>query len=49
MSAAENDKLLKEIGKLLSNGLDTETQPFPETEKEFGAILDELRRLIPMI
>lgn len=47
MSAAENDKILKEIGKLLANGLETQTEPFPETEKEFGAILDQLRHLQP--
>ena len=39
------DSLLKDIAKRLENGLDTMTEPFPETEKEFAQILDELRVL----
>ncbi len=42
-----SDKILGEMAKLLSSGLKTKTEPFPETEKEFGEILDELRHLDP--
>lgn len=41
------DVLLEEISKKLANGLTTMTEPFPETEKEFAQILDELRALDP--
>lgn len=41
------DALLAEISELLANGLVTRTEPFPETEKEFVGILDELRQLAP--
>ena len=47
MNDIEKDVLLKKIAALLSGGLTTQTQPFPETEKEFGAILAELRQLAP--
>ena len=39
------EALLKEIARELRDGLKTETEPFPETEKEFAAILDRLRAL----
>ena len=41
------DAILAEISGLLANGLATRTEPFPNTEKEFVAILDELRQLEP--
>jgi len=55
MSGGENGKgdadssgtTLKTIDDLLSNGLHTRTEPFPETEKEFAEILTELRKLSP--
>jgi hypothetical protein len=43
----DEDSLRVEISALLTAGLETETEPFPATEKEFGAILDDLRRLSP--
>ena len=36
MSAAENDKILKEIAKLLSSGLKTTTEPFPKQKRSSG-------------
>lgn len=39
--------LLAEISKMLEDGLVTQTEPFPETQKEFAAVLDELRQLAP--
>jgi len=38
---------LKTIAAMLANGLETQVEPFPETEKEFGELLAELRRLDP--
>ncbi len=36
---------LTEITQLLDSGLETKTEPFPETDREFAAILNELRQL----
>jgi hypothetical protein len=36
---------LQAIGQLMRDGLKTQTEPFPATDKEFSAILDELREL----
>ena len=45
MSANDQEATLKQIGAMLGNGLKTQTEPFPETEKEFAGILTELRQL----
>ena len=46
MSANGKDEaFLKIIADILSAGLKTKTEPFPATDKEFGAILVELRQL----
>ncbi|MDX1422410.1 MAG: hypothetical protein R3322_04670 [Kiloniellales bacterium] len=47
MAGHTHEELLKRIGELLENGLKTETEPFPETEKEFAEILKQLRALDP--
>jgi len=47
MSISETDDVLDKINKLLADGLKTQTEPFPETEKEFGGILKELKELQP--
>lgn len=47
MSGHNHEDLLKAIAELLANGLDTQTEPFPETEKEFAGILTQLRGLDP--
>ena len=43
----KDEALLKTIADLMAAGLETQTEPFPETEKEFGGILAELRQLPP--
>jgi hypothetical protein len=43
----EEKKLRAKIAQLLGNGLQTQTEPFPETEKEFTQLLGELRALPP--
>lgn len=45
MTAGETQALLETIAEMLANGLETTTEPFPETDKEFADILAELRRL----
>ncbi|MCG8357869.1 MAG: hypothetical protein MI920_20070 [Kiloniellales bacterium] len=45
MSGETANGLLKQIDKMLANGLETQTEPFPETEKEFAQILTQLRQL----
>lgn len=47
MGQSNDDVVRKRIADLLANGLVTQTEPFPETEKEFAKILDELRELPP--
>ena len=47
MSNADDDALRDRIGRLMENGLETQTEPFPENNLEFEAILDELRKLGP--
>jgi hypothetical protein len=47
LSEAEHPDLLSDITKLLEQGLETQVEPFPETEKQFGDILMELRKLDP--
>jgi hypothetical protein len=47
MSRQDDDHLRERIGKLLANGLKTQTGPFPETDREFSRLLDELSELKP--
>ena len=47
MSVMQDDADRAKIGELLATGLVTKTEPFPETDKEFSAILNELRALNP--
>ena len=44
-SEADHATLVKMIEDLLKEGLETKVEPFPETDREFAAILDELRAL----
>ena len=46
-SQADHATLLRMIEDQMNNGLKTLVEPFPETDKEFAAILDELRPLSP--
>lgn len=41
----EENGLRKKIEQLLGTGLPTQTEPFPETEKEFSQLLTKLRGL----
>ena len=47
MSSSDDDKLRDTIGGMMAAGLKTQTEPFPETGKEFGNLLDEVRELAP--
>jgi len=42
---AGHDLLIRMIEDMFGEGLTTEVEPFPETDREFGALLDELRPL----
>lgn len=46
-SEADNATLLRMIEDYLNEGLETQVEPFPETDREFSGILDELRALDP--
>lgn len=46
-SEADHETLLWMIEDYLEEGLKTQVDPFPETDREFSAILDELRHLDP--
>lgn len=47
MQGRDSEAVLKQISAMLAEGLETQIEPFPETEKEFGEILDQLRKLEP--
>lgn len=47
MPPADRDETLRTIADLLEGGLETEVEPFPETEKEFAEIVGRLRALPP--
>lgn len=47
MTSKEQEDLLQRMADLMKDGLSTQTEPFPETEREFAQILDELRALEP--
>ena len=47
MPGEEHEKVLNEISNMLENGLETQTEPFPENAQQFAEILDELRALDP--
>lgn len=44
-SKADHATLLRMIEDLLNEGLETQVDPFPETDREFAALLDALRVL----
>ena len=44
---SDRDAQLKAIADMLGDGLVTQVEPFPETDKEFANILQELRKLDP--
>jgi len=47
MHSDEENEIRRKIERMLGDGLRTETEPFPETEKEFGQLLAEVRALPP--
>ena len=47
MTTDQPQALLTRMADLMRSGLRTQTEPFPETEREFAAILDQLRQLKP--
>ena len=47
MSTSDDDRLREQIGAMMAAGLKTQTEPFPETDKEFGQLLAEVRELAP--
>lgn len=40
-----DDSLRETIAKMMADGLTTQTEPFPETDREFAKLLEELRDL----
>jgi hypothetical protein len=47
MNREEQAEMRRTIADMLESGLETQVEPFPQTEKEFGQIIDELRGLDP--
>jgi hypothetical protein len=47
MTNDDRDETLHVIADLLDSGLKTEVEPFPETEREFAALIGTLRALDP--
>jgi len=47
VSNADDDALRDRIGRLLANGLETKTEPFPEDNVQFEQLLVELREVGP--
>ena len=47
MSRLADDQLRDRIAGILGDGLKTQTEPFPETDREFSRLLDELATLPP--
>ena len=47
MHSDEEAALRERIGKLLAEGLVTQTEPFPEDARAFGNLLAEVRELPP--
>lgn len=45
MTEDEQQALLRKMSDMMDAGLVTQTEPFPETEKEFAGLLTELRAL----
>ena len=41
----EENELREKIGRILGDGLQTQTEPFPETDKEFTQLLTQLCEL----
>ncbi|MGQ0456349.1 MAG: hypothetical protein ACT4OU_04735 [Hyphomicrobium sp.] len=44
---SKDEAVLQTMAGMLANGLKTQTEPFPESDKEFAAIQSELSQLAP--
>lgn len=47
MNNGDESALRDRIGRMMGEGLKTQTEPFPETDREFAGLLVELRALQP--
>lgn len=47
MSKVDDDTLRDTIAKMMADGLETQTEPFPEDNHQFEAVLNDLRNLDP--
>lgn len=47
MNTGDSPELRARIAELLAEGLETQVEPFPPTEKEFAEVAAELRALDP--
>ncbi|MBL8473953.1 MAG: hypothetical protein KF778_06450 [Rhodocyclaceae bacterium] len=47
MQNEQENALRARIAEMLAQGLVTQTEPFPETDREFGSLLTELRHQDP--
>ncbi|PZP55588.1 MAG: hypothetical protein DI596_11320 [Azospira oryzae] len=45
MRRDEEDQLRAKIARMLADGLETRTEPFPENDRQFGELLAALREL----
>jgi hypothetical protein len=45
MPSEAHTEMLQTIDEMLGSGLQTQVEPFPETEKEFAEIINQLRAL----
>jgi hypothetical protein len=45
MASSDDNEVRKKIGAMLAAGLKTQTEPFPESDKEFAQLLVQLRKL----
>ncbi|SEQ42419.1 hypothetical protein SAMN04488038_106132 [Solimonas aquatica] len=43
MHSDQEQKLREKIGRMLADGLQTQTEPFPENDTQFGQLLTQLR------
>jgi hypothetical protein len=47
MQGEQETALRNRIATMMADGLKTQTEPFPETDREFGQLLNEVRELPP--
>lgn len=47
MTKKQHAETLRMLAEILESGLETQLEPFPESEKEFAEIINQLRKLDP--